>query len=281
MKSTLLKPISAFLFAIIILVSCDREESFNKGTEQEEEQVIESASISEDASDDVLEIASQAEAELVASGGRVASKLCATVTHDKANKTVIIDFGDGCVGPYGRERKGKIIVKYSSVIGDNIANRIITFDGYFVNNKGVTGTIELRDISVNGSGNLQSIKRLVDLTITYPNGESMVYNGSRTREWISGAGDDDPSNNVYRITGSVEGKSTNGRTFTHEIVEPIIADWSCAAQGNFARIAGVVEMTRLGGYTNRKRTVDYGNGECDYIIVVTTFRRTYTVTIEE
>ena len=183
--------------------------------------------------------------------------------------------------PYGRERKGKIIIKYSTEIGDNIANRIITFEDFFVNNKGVSGTIELRDVSVNASGNLQSVKKLIELTISFPNGESMVYNGSRTREWISGAGDDDPTNNVYRITGSVEGKSTNGRSFTHEIVEPIIADWSCAAQGKFARVAGVVEMTRLGGYTNRKRTVDYGDGECDNTIVVTTFRRTYTVTIEE
>lgn len=281
MKTNLLKPIVAFLFAIVLVTSCDNENVLNQGSEQEEEQVVESASISEDATDDVLEIAALAEDELAADGGRINSDLCAVVTHDKENKTVTIDFGDGCVGPYGRERKGKIIIKYSSEIGDNVANRIITFEDFFVNNKGVTGTIELRDFSINASGNLQSVKRLIELTISFPNGESMVFNGSRTREWISGEGDDDPSNNVYRITGSIEGKSTKGRSFTHEIVEPIIADWSCAAQGKFARVAGVVEMTRLGGYNNRKRTVDYGDGECDNIIVVTTFRRTYTVTIEE
>jgi len=281
MKTNLLKPIFAFLFVTLFLASCDRDDSFNQGTEQEEEQIIESASISEEASDDILEIAAQAEIELVASGGRTSSEMCATVTHDKENKKVTIDFGDGCVGPYGRERKGKIIVTYSSEIGDNISNRIITFENYFVNNKGVTGTIELRDVSINDSGNLQSVKKLVELTISFPNGESIVFNGSRTREWIGGADDEDPSNNVYRITGSVEGKSTTGRSFIHEIVEPIIADWSCAAQGNFARISGIVEMTRLGGYSNRKRTVDYGDGECDNKIVVTTFRRTYTVTIEE
>ncbi len=281
MKTTFLKPIFAFLFATVLATSCDREDALNQGSEQEEEQIIESASISEEATDDILEIALVAEDELAAEGGRMNSELCAVVTHDKENQTVTIDFGDGCIGPYGRERKGKIIIKYSTELGDDVANRIITFEDFFVNNKGVSGTIELRDISVNASGNLQSVKRLIELTISFPNGESIVYNGSRTREWISGAGDEDPTNNVYRITGSVEGKSTNGRSFTHEIVEPIIADWSCAAQGKFARVAGVVEMTRLGGYTNRKRTVDYGEGECDNKIVVTTFRRTYTVTIEE
>jgi hypothetical protein len=280
MKTNLFNSISVVLFAASIFASCDREDGVQQGTEQEEEQIIESASISEDASDDALEITAIAEAQLMASGGRVASDMCAVITHDLANKRIIVDFGDGCVGPYGRERKGKIIITYSHIIGDSIANRIITFENYFVNNKGVTGVIELRDISINGEGNLVCTKRLVDLTITFPNGEQVVFNGSRIREWIGGAGDDDRNNNVYRITGSVKGRWTTGRTFTHEIVEPIIADWSCAAQGNFARISGIVEVTKLGGYVDRKRRVDYGNGECDNIIVITTFRRTYNVTVQ-
>jgi hypothetical protein len=279
MRTNFLKSIFIMLLAATGLTSCDREDRIKQGTNEEEEQTIESASIGEDASDDALEITAQAENQVAASGGRTNSELCATITHDDVNKKVIIDFGEGCIGPYGRERKGKIIVTYSSEVGDSIANRIITFENYVVNDKGVTGTIELRDVSVNGFGNLQSTKRLVALTISFPNGEQVIFNGSRTREWISGAGDGDRNNNVYRITGSVSGESTTGRSFTHEIVEPIIADWSCAAQGNFARITGVVEMTKLGGYINRKRTVDYGNGECDNTFVVTTYRRTYVVTV--
>jgi hypothetical protein len=38
---------------------------------------------------------------------------CPVITHDVLNTKIIIDFGDGCVGPYGRERRGKIIVTYS------------------------------------------------------------------------------------------------------------------------------------------------------------------------
>ncbi|MBA4054454.1 MAG: hypothetical protein C0490_07070 [Marivirga sp.] len=281
MKTNFLRFFSTMTLIVFVFTSCDREDRLSQGSEQEEEQVIESASTGEDASDDALEIAAQAEIQVTATGGRLNTDMCATITHDLENKKVIIDFGDGCVGPYGRERKGKIIVTYSSEIGDSIANRIITFEDYFVNNKGITGTIELRDVSINVSGNLQSVKKLVDLTISFPNGERVVFNGTRTREWISGAGDADHTNNIYRITGSINGESTTGRSFTHEIVEPIIADWSCAAQGNFARIAGVVEMTKLGGYVSRKRTVDYGDGECDNTIVITTFKRTYVVTVAD
>ena len=278
MKTKFLKSIYALTIVALLASACDREERMSQGTDEEEEQTIESASVGEDASDDVLEITTQAEAELSDEGGRVSSS-CGTVTKDAENKIITIDFGDGCIGPYGRERKGKIIIAYSSAIGDNLANRIITFENYFVNNKGVSGSIELRDISINESGNLQSVKRLVGLTISFPNGEQLVFNGSRTRELISGYADEDLFNNVYKITGAVTGESTTGRSFTHEITEPIIADWSCAAQGNFARISGKVEMTKLGGYVSRKRTVDYGNGECDNIITITTVRRTYTVAV--
>lgn len=278
MKTKFLKLIAfGFIAALFVFTACQDDDT--NGSATEEEQILESVSVDENETDDVLQIAYIAEAD-VSSGGRVATTLCATVTHDEVNKQIIIDFGDGCVGPYGRTRSGKIIVTYSTELGDNIANRIITFDEYFVNNKQITGTIELRDVSINNDGKYQSTKKLVDLKITFPNGESITFNGSRTREWLEGYGDEDPANNVFRLTGSVTGVSTTGRSFTHEIVEPIVVDWSCAAAGNFARVAGVTEMTKLGGFVDRKRRVEYGDGDCDKSIRIITFRRSYTITID-
>ncbi|AYB30870.1 hypothetical protein D4L85_09900 [Chryseolinea soli] len=280
MKMNFLKSTyGAMMLVGLLAVSCNRDEDMQQGTDTEEEQAVETSSEGDDSADDALEMAYQGEHQLTVSGGRVKYNMCATVTNDKEHHIITIDFGDGCVGPYGRERKGKILIAYSSEVGDSLANRIITFENFFVNNKGVTGTIELRDVSINADDNLQSTNRLKDLTITFPNGQKVVYNGSRTREWLAGAGDDDPTNNKYKITGTVTGESTTGRSFTQEIVEPIISDWSCAAQGNFARVSGVVELTKLNGYSVRKRTVYYGDGVCDNVITITTFRRTYSVTI--
>jgi len=283
MKSIFVKSVYALmLMAAVILTSCDRPEELQQGSDAEEEAALESVSIGEEAADDALEVAYETEVSLAsASTGRAGGgTACAVVTHDTANKKIIIDFGDGCVGPHGRMRSGKIIITYSSELGDSIANRIITFENYFVNHKGVEGTIELRDVSINDGGNLQSVKRLIDLKITFQNGKYIIINGDRTREWLAGAGDGDPANNIFRITGKVTGETNFGRSFTHEITTPIISDWSCAAIGNFARISGVVEMTKLKGYAKRKRIVDYGDGTCDNIITVKTIRRTYTVTVE-
>jgi len=280
MKIKFQKSILTMCVIAFAIVACERDERFSQGTDEEEEQTLESASTSEEASDDVLEVVAQTETQMAATGGR-RNSACGVVTKDVENKIVTIDFGDGCVGPYGRERSGKIIVAYSGVVGDSLGNRVITFENYFVNNKGVTGTIELRDIEINDAGNLQSTKKLIDLKVSFPNGEYVVFNGARTRELVSGYADNDPSNNVYRITGTVSGQSTTGRSFTHEITTPIVANWACAADGNFARVSGVVEMTALGGYVARKRIVNYGDGECDNIITITTSRRTFEVVVHD
>ena len=38
---------------------------------------------------------------------------CATITHDSVAKTILVDFGTGCVGPDGKTRSGAILVTYT------------------------------------------------------------------------------------------------------------------------------------------------------------------------
>ena len=53
MKTNLLKSISATFMVAMLLVGCDREDNATTpGTDAEEESIVESASIGEDASDD-------------------------------------------------------------------------------------------------------------------------------------------------------------------------------------------------------------------------------------
>lgn len=264
------------IFVATSMVSCkDRSEDFS-----DEESVIENASVGDNEADDASQISYTAEFEN--SAGRTERTLptCAIVTNDKTAKILTIDFGASCAGAYGRTRSGKILIAYTTTLRDSMANRIITFENYKVNNKSVEGTVEVRDITVNAAGNLQSTRKVTDLKITFPNGKFVTINGSRTREWFAGRGDNDPTNNKFRITGTLTGVSSTGRTFTNEITSPIIVDFACAKLGNFARVQGVVETTRVGGYGDRKRTVDYGDGTCDKTITITTFRRTYTITVD-
>lgn len=278
MKTKFLLTIAALFCLTLATTSCLDDENL-LDNESEEAEMTSLASVSENESDDVLEVVSLFEISIAGDeAGRVSDELCGTVTNDTENNILTIDFGTGCTGPYGRTRSGRIIVAYSGTINDGISNRIITFDNYAVNGKQVSGSIELRDITVNEDGTVSSTKKLVALTITFPNGEFVSYTGNRTRLWTDGVRDGDPYNNVFVITGSVEGIWSGGRTFTHTITEPIVSNWICAAEGGFARVSGVVEVERLGGFVKRKRITRYGDGTCDNIITVIIGTREFVIT---
>jgi hypothetical protein len=264
------------VFIATSMVGCkDNSEDF-----ADEEATVQNAAVGDNEADDASQVSYAAEFDAKGARAERALPACAVVTNDKTNKILTIDFGTGCTGAYGRTRSGKILIQYSGVLGDSLANRTITFENYKVNSKSIEGTIEVRDILKNASGNLQATRKLTNLKVTFASGKSITVNGSRTREWIAGAGDGNPDNNQYRITGTLEGTTSTGRSFTQEITTPIVVDFACAKEGKFARVSGVVEFTKVGGFGTRKRTVDYGDGTCDNTITVTTFRRTYTITVD-
>ncbi len=269
-----------FWMVLIGFSSCHKDlaEDFT-----EEETIIENAAIGQAEADDVLDIAYQAEMiQKAATGGRRAETSCGLIYDDPINKILTIDFGTGCTGLFARQRSGKIIVTYASALGDTLANRSIRFDTFVVNQKKVEGTIELHDISLTTDGLLEATLTLTDFRISFPNSTAIIFNGSHTRLWTSGMGDTIHDNNVYLFTGSLNGVSSSGRSFTQDITTPVVASFYCASQpsqGNFSRVAGVVELTRLEGFPDRTRTVDYGDGTCNNKVTVATFRRTYGVKV--
>jgi hypothetical protein len=273
--SVILKAVT-FLIVSAIFVSC-KDDAEEEVTEQEEVQIANESSSSESLTDEELQAM---EEELVQNpkGGRIAGSGCATVTWNESAKTVTIDFGDGCVGVYGRERSGKIIITYGGEFGDHLANRVVTFEDYFVNNKQITGSIEMRDFNVDGNGNLTATRKRINLTIHFPDGNTFTSNGSTTVTWIEGGGDEDTSNDKLSITGSYTGVSSRGRTVTHTILEPIIVSYACYADGGFARIDGKTEL-KIAGQHERIRIVDFGDGTCDETITITVNGRVYIITI--
>jgi hypothetical protein len=264
------------LLAGILLFACNDDNDDNI-SEQEEVQIANASSSSESLSDEELQ-AIDAELVFNPEGGRVAGTGCAEVTWSETAKTVTLDFGEGCIGVYGRERSGKIIVTYSGTFGDHLANRVITFENYFVNNKQITGSIELRDFNIDANGHLTVTRKRVNLMVHFPDGNTFTSNGSTTVTWIEGAGDDDHTNDILSISGSYIGESSRGRVVTHTILEPVIVNYSCYANGGFARVGGKTEL-KISGPRERVRIVEFGDGTCDETITVTINGKIYTITI--
>jgi hypothetical protein len=265
--------------AILILQSCDKEpDEMTMISEEEEIEMVENSTETENMADEDLSIVYAVEAE-ANTQGRAAS-ICAQTTWNEELNMLTIDFGEGCIGPYGRERSGKIIITYDGELGLYTTDKVITFEDYVVNNVGVSGRILLNAFEENSEGYIENTYTLEAYTLTFPDGNTFTMGGTRTREWIEGIADADPLNNVFRLTGAVSGSSTRGRSFTHTIVDPIIVDFGCHASGGFLRVSGVKEFIAEGIRRDRVREVHYGDGTCDNSYVVIINGQSYTITKE-
>ncbi len=266
--------------------ACNNDEDETQlDTSSEDLEIVSEASFSNTLADEDLEMVELVTEASSTTGGKTYNHHlpeCATVTRDAENHQVIIDFGDECIGPFGRTRSGKIIITYGGEFNDQMANRVISFDNYVVNNRAISGSIELRNFNRSEEGFLTATRALVGYTVTYPDGNSVTVNGSTLREWIEGEGDGDPTTNVFRLTGGYEGTSTRGIRFTHTITDPVIARFACRAQGGFLRTAGIIEMIRSHENVSKQRirTILYGDDICDNTITVIINGREFTITEE-
>jgi len=280
-----LRALALLLFAFYVTACNNDEDIASIDTSQEDVEIFSEATSANTMADEDLEFVELVMGDDAVIGGKSAGThlpACATVDRDAENKIITIDFGEGCIGPFGRERSGKIIVTYGGEFNDNLANRTISFDNYKVNNRAISGLIQLRNLNRSQEGFLTGTRSLENYKVTFPDGNSLTLNGSMMREWIEGEGDGDPTTNVIRLTGSYEGISTRGRQYTHTIVEPVIARFACRAQGGFLRTAGIIEMIRTNENIDKQRVrkILYGDDTCDNTFTVIINDREFTINEE-
>lgn len=193
------------------------------------------------------------------------------ITLDTANsvKTVTVDYGtSNCDCNDGKTRRGKIVTTFT---GQYIAQgTIITHTpvDYYVNDIRIDGTKTVTNMGLNTNGqpyyNVQ-----IDGTATKTDGEVMTYTSTRVRTWVQGYNTllnrfDDQ----YEITGNATGVFSNGGGYTAQITNPLLVKVGCSFP-----VAGTLEMTPQ---NKPVRTVDYGQGTCDYTFTVTVNGVTYT-----
>ncbi|MFM7585934.1 MAG: hypothetical protein ACKO6M_02820 [Bacteroidota bacterium] len=206
-------------------------------------------------------------AGLLSSGG------CATVTRDTLStpRRITIDFGAvNCLCRDGRYRRGMVYVDYTGQRGVPGSTATLSYSGYFVNDRGISGS---RTISYSSSpgGNPQRTNTY-NITVTPPN-QSGSYNrqGQRVREKIAGDGTASLLDDVYLISGSGTGSRTGGLTYSHTILTPLRREGSCAWT-----VSGSIQFSRNNRLT---RTLDFGNGSCDDQATVSNGTRTRTISL--
>lgn len=266
----------------IAMVSCNKEED-NSTITAEEAGVNAKLDI---ANDDVADIVEQEEASTYSNtlNGKTTENPnttlsnCATVTRVPAFGTPItpgtvvtktIDFGTTpCVLNNGNTVSGRIIITFT--FQPTASQHIITytFDNFrhnailFVGNKTFTRVMTAATAT---SPSHPIVTMNMDITATFPNGNSYTRVGQRIREIMEGFATPSWTDNIYRVTGSWTTTFPNTTIQYSTITTPLIVKLSCIAVNKPLLVRGVITIVR----NNNTATLDYGDGVCDNIAIFT------------
>lgn len=201
---------------------------------------------------------------------------CAVKTHDKENKTITIDFGDGCEDRQGRIRKGKIIITYTDRRFVPGAVHTMTFEDFYIDDVKVEGTRIRTNISATEEDYLRFKIELIDGKLTWEDGSS----ATREASWeVTRVRTPNPINDQRIRTGSANGVNKAGIGYTIEITKPIVWVRGCLPA---PRVMIPVEGTKVKSLDNGTTiTIDYGDGTCDTLMDITKDGVTRTVDIKD
>lgn len=195
------------------------------------------------------------------------------------NKTLILDFGDSCVGDDGVIRQGKIISVMTGLYVDSNSTVTSTFDNYYEIINGVShkiqGTQVIKNLGHNSSGHPHFSVDVQNASVTYNEG-TISWTSQRVNEWISGYTTYmNPWDDEYAVTGSANGTDINGASFSVNITSPLVCKF-CVSIFRWIVSSGTLEIVNPGYPTI---AVDYGNGDCDLIVYVIINGTTYTIVL--
>jgi len=207
--------------------------------------------------------------------GRVDStQRCFTVTVTPMDrgvfpKTVVINFGNGCLGRDGKLRKGKIITVYTGPMRVPGSKATTTFDGFKVDSVAVEGTHQVENNST--SSNLSFTTRVINGKLTWDSGRWVKWTTTRTVTQVEGNGTPFyPLDDIFTITGAGRGENSRGASWAHEIIEPLVKKFTCRWISK-----GVMRVRR----NDTNALINYGNGDCDNKATVTINGRTVEITL--
>ena len=213
---------------------------------------------------------------------------CATITRVPAfgtaptvgqTVTKTIDFGTtGCTLNNGNVVSGRIIITF--VFQPEATSHTITysFDNFFHNgiefNGDKTFTRTMITTVANPNPHPQ-VTMTMDLTATLPNGGVYTRVGTRVREIIEGFGTIIFADNIYKITGSWVTTTPSGATQTSTITTPLRVKMSCIAVHKPLTVFGIITIVR----NDTTATLDFGDGTCDNLAVLTVNGNSYNIVI--
>ncbi len=270
MKKNIALPVLAILAIGITFSSCKKTNDTQAESATEEIANTTDMAGKESISDNITEDANNVFMNVANTngvmGGRLAARpqspddTCGVVTITPAigfPKTIVIDFGSGCVSHNGMiTRSGKINIVIDTLVRVPGSKAVMTFTNYIVNGFKTEGTITWTNTS---TASVRSWQRKVEngKTTNTADGKYWYHSGIKNVVQTEGVATRlDLSDDVFSITGTHTVTNMNNRTRTCTIDDsnPLIKANTCPfiSKGS-VKIQG----------PNHYAVIDYGDGTCD------------------
>lgn len=292
--------LAGLMIASTVLVSSCKKKEEAKDTDTTGAQ---DAHLAENTSNDIVSMGAQASDNTTASlstyrngnNNQILGLGCAVVTRDTVAKTVVVNFGSGTTCADGRTRSGSITYSYANSTNgakhyrDPGFELDVTSSNYVVDGNAIT--IENKTIknitptSFPTTATNEQWSITASISINKATGGTVSWTCNRVKTLLN-------TSSVYTnaatpinwkqarvgFTGSANGSRSTGETFSLNIINQLVRDFGgCELSGRAPFIEGTFTYVPNG---KKVRTVDYGNGSCDFDATVTIDGVTHTITIK-
>ena len=231
----------------------------------------------DDITSNMMGVAESTEGGRVDANGHDDRCKCAEITHDKEAQMIIIDFGDGCEDDNGVVRSGKIIINYDGRRFIPGSEWVTTFEDYYVNDRLIEGTRTVTNISESLESNPTFHIVLEGGKVTWPDGTFATREADKVRVWVRA--ENPLLDEVHILAESITaGMNKEEVKYSCLVKEDLVFKRACRGfkKGRIP-VAGVKEVT-IG---DRVYTVDFGDGECDTIVTITSGDQSETIDLSD
>jgi hypothetical protein len=292
---------TAGFFATLLIIGCKKENSESLSADQEQQAATfstqsetESELVFNDVFDNVMGVNTDVGVGGTGVFGRVASInpggremnvdstpscVTVTVTHMTATEPfplkIVLDFGSGCTGNDGHVRQGKIITIYTGRLVAPGKSATTTFDGFKIDSISVQGTHVITNTTTTNQS--QYTVDVTNAKLTKPSGNYSEWNSHRVVTQVEGNATAIPLDDIFSIQGSAHGRVKRGNdlyAWQSEIIEPLRKKFICRWISK-----GILRVRRetLPANSPWAATLDYGNGDCDFLANLTINGTTYAI----
>ena len=208
--------------------------------------------------DDAFLISNQA---ISTNGPRSNNDLCADISLDSDSRNLVLDFGDGCTGPDGISRSGRMLISFLSFNFDEGISYGLSFENFKIDGNTLNGSLAVSGFRRDDNDQLFFEVEITDGKVDLADGRSITHSSIRTFTWTAGEGSD--GDNIFEYSGSAEGTTLDGVAYNIAFSSPLILKSECFDEG-FAFASSGVLTINLSSLEDEV-TVDFGDGSCDAI----------------